>query len=601
MSHMAHTLPPSEFKAALREGKQQMGALEYTMKRVLFLGLLLTIPFGLARAAGSAADSKPDSTAKEVQRSSPAASKTESAPAMITPEQFKALQDALAAQERRIQQLEQQLQQRDQAWQQLQSELQRREATTTAVDTKVSEIQSSSNRQEESYKRLESDIADVRDNVTALAANVKEEQERVSWLQSLVGRARLFGDIRVENLSFFLAGQKPRVRERIRIHMGIEGQLGRDFIAGIGLATGTLADSTSGNAVMTNFFARKTVALHLAYITYNPQNHKWLNLTAGKFAFNWQQTAHTFDGDISPDGFSEKLSFDLNNKYLKNVTLHGLQLIFFENPNVEVGTFGGDSFAAGGQVVLKLQPHERWTITPSYLVLNWRNEGILLNAPAFAGAEAVSGTTSIVCNPVTALNTNPSCAFASRPYLHMTNAYKVISVADNGNVERALLSKFLYSDLILKNTIDTGLKRWPWQVTLEYMDNLRAASNRSHVYMVQTSFGQTRNQNDFLVGYGFVRQEQDSAIASFVDDDQRQPTNIVEHSFFAQYRLRPKVLLAWKLRVGRVLDSSLFAPVPIPGSTNTDALQLRYLAPGVAPGQRDHYRKRMQFDLIYTF
>jgi hypothetical protein len=564
--------------------------------------LLLLLPISLA-ATENPADPQATPPKKPVRRLSTASSRTKSAPATITAEQLKALQDALAAQDRRIQHLEQQLQQRDQAWQQVQSQLQRTEATATEAETKVSEVRSSSSLQQESYQKLQSDISDFRNNVTALTANAKEEQKRVSLLQNLLGRVRLFGDLRVQNVDYFLAGQNPRVRERIRVHFGMESQLGQDFTAGVSLATGKLTDATSGNADLSPFFERKTVGWHLGYITYNPQDHKWLSLTGGKFAFNWQKTSQTFDNDISPEGFSEKFSFDLNDKYLKNLTFNGIQLFFFENSAVSFGTSGVDSFATGGQVLLKLQPHKRWTITPSYLALNWHNQGILLNASAYSGAEPVSGTTSIVCNPVTALNTNPSCSFATVPYAPsgMTNAYKVTSVAANGNVTRAFLSKFLYSDLILENTIDTGLKRWPWRVMLEYEENLRAASNNSHIYQVETSFGQTKNRNDVQIGYTFLRQEQDSALAPFVEDDQRLPTNILEHSLYARWVVRPKVLLNYRLYVGRVLNSSLFAPVAIPGSAKTDALQPGLLAPGVAPGQLDHYRKRMQFDVIYTF
>jgi len=572
------------------------------MRLTRLLLLLFLLPISLIAGDNAAAPqtAPPKNTTR---RSSAVSPKTKSAPAVVSAEQLKALQDALAAQERRIQQLEEQIQQRDQQWRQLQSQLQKTEASAAAADSRLSEMQFSSSRNLEERNSLQSDLDKFKVSVNTLAENAKEEHKRVSSMHTLLGKVRWFGDIRVQNVDYFLAGQNVRVRERIRVRIGMESPLGQDFVAGVGLATGNLGDETSGNAALTNFFQKKTFGLNLGYITYKPEKHKWLTLTGGKFAPHWQRTTQYLDGDIMPEGFSERLSFDINNNVLKNVTLQAMQLFFYENTAVKYGTSGIDSFAAGGQLLVKLKLHKRWTIAPSYTALNWHNENILMNAPAFSGVEVVSGTTGIVCNPVTALNTNPSCSFATLPYAPpgMTNAYKVLSVGSNGNVVRGFLSKFMYSNLMVDSTIDTGRERWPWKMTLEHHMNLRAASNNSHIYQLQTSLGQTKNKNDFLFGYGFLREEQDAAIAAFVEDDQRLPTNIVEHTFFAQWKAAPNVVLAYKLYVGRVLNSALFAPVAIPGSTKTDALQTGFLAPGVLPGQLDHYRKRMQFDLIYTF
>jgi hypothetical protein len=564
---------------------------------VVFLLLLPILPI----AAQSGTNTQ--SATKTKRRSSTASQGARKAPATATADQVKALQDALAAQDRRIQQLEQQLQQRDQATQQVQSQLQRTEAAATEAQAKVAQIQSSSSQQQESFTKLQGDMNDFRTSLSAHAVTTQEEQKRLSALQSLVGRLRLTGDVRVRQEDFFLEGQNARIRQRVRLRLGVDAPLGDDFTAGVAFASGTLADPTSTNDTLTNFFERKVVGWDRGYVTYNPKAHKWLSLTGGKFAFNWQKTNQTFDPDINPEGFSEKISFDIKNNFLKNVTFNGIQMFFFENSNTRFGVDGHDSFAAGGQMLLKVQPHKRWTITPSYTVLNWRNEGILLNAPAFSGAFPVSGTTNIVCNPVTALNTSPSCTFATVPFAPngMTNAYRVTSRASNGNIVRAYLSKFLYSDLIVENKIDTGVKRWPWRVMLEYEENLRAATNNSHMYQVETSFGQTSNKNDVLVGYAFLRQEQDSVIASFGESDQRLPTNVLAHKAYFQYKFRPKVTLGYTIFIGRVLNSRLFAAVPIPGSTSTDALQPGFLAPGVTPGQIDKYLKRMQFDVIYSF
>jgi len=41
------------------------------------------------------------------------------------------------------------------------------------------------------------------------------------------------------------------------------------------------------------------------------------------------------------------------------------------------------------------------------------------------------------------------------------------------------------------------------------------------------SLGQTKNKNDVQIGYAWYREEQGAAISSFVESDQRGPTNVL--------------------------------------------------------------------------
>lgn len=445
-------------------------------------------------------------------------------------------------------------------------------------------------------------------NVNSSAIQDEAEQKRASALAALLGRFRWSGDIRLRQEDFFLVGQQARIRERIRLRFGVEGALGRDFVGGIAVASGTLADPTTTNETLTNFFERKIIGFDRGYITYNPQAHKWLSLTGGKFTPAWQRTYQLFDPDVNPEGFTEKLSFDLKHAVIKNLTLSGMQLLFNENSNVKHGINGGDSFAVGGQVATALQ-FRGLRVNPSYTLLNWRNDDAILNAPAFSGGFAVTGNTNITCAPLSVPagggTVTPNCGFAVGPLAPngLTNAFRIVGVDSRGNLIRQYVSKFLNSDLILDSTVDTGRPRWPWRVLLEYEDNLRAASNASHIYLAQTSLGRTNEKGDLLFGYAFLHQEQDSTISSFVESDQRLPTNVLQHRFYAQAKLQKNVVAAYSLWVGRVLNSSLFAPVPnpfgFPGAF--DNTQAGLLAPNVSPGQVDKYLKRMQFDLIYSF
>ena len=279
--------------------------------------------------------------------------------------------------------------------------------------------------------------------LTNTAVGTQDEQKRMSALEGLVGRFRFNGDVRVRGETFSQDGVADRNRARIRVRFGFDGKLNDDFIAGISLATGSLADPTSTNESLTNFFDRKTIALDRGYITYNPIAHKWIALTGGKFAFTWLRTPMTFDNDINPEGFSEKFSFDLHSPVLKNVTVMAMQLMV----NEASGTT--DTYALGGQASAKLQLGKFWSTTASFSALKFNNIDSLLNASAFAVGQSpgegpgCKGGVQGFPTPTGGAN----CVFAPNNF---TNAATTIGTPH-------FYSQFLYADFMLNNTVQDAL------------------------------------------------------------------------------------------------------------------------------------------------
>jgi hypothetical protein len=470
------------------------------------------------------------------------------------------LREAIAAQQVEIQQLREELRKRDLQFQQLQNSM---EATRAAVESgklALLPVKPSINQQ--------TVAADLQNSAQTSSVPGQPEQKGSSGVEALLGRFRPSGDVRLRYDNAFQAAVPDRHRERIRLRLGVEGRLNEDFTAGMYLASGVISDPTSTNETLSNVFERKNVAWDRGWITFQPRAAKWLQLTGGKFAFTWQRTDQTFDSDLNPEGLSQKLSFDLKNAIVKNISFIGMQLLFHENAR------GADSFAAGGQVSGELNLGKRLTIKPSFTALNWRNQDIILSQPA-----SVTGSGALECTLVAGI---PSCvtplsAFAPNG---MTNA-----LVTAGTSQR-FASQFFYADAIIDATIQTGVERLPLRLLLEYENNLRAASSASHLYLADISLGQLKDRNDLMFGYGFWRQEQDSVIASFAESDQRAPTNVLQHRLFARWQVRKNTTASYTLWVGRTLNSSL---------------QNAVLAPGITPGQVEPYLKRMQFDLIYKF
>lgn len=518
----------------------------------------------------------------------------------VTSEDIRSLKDALAAQQQQIEQLRQDMQNREAALQQAQQQAQRaqqqlQQAQAAAADAqqKAASAQALASQQGDTVTKLSADLTDVKTTLTNTAVGTQEEQKRVSALEGLVGRFRFNGDIRVRGESFFQDAPTfaDRNRARIRVRFGFDGKLNEDFVGGLSLATGSLGDPTSTNTTLSNFFEKHTIGLDRGYITYNPHEAKWISVTGGKFAYTWQRTSVTFDPDLNPEGFSEKFSWDLKSRYIKNVSFVPMQLVYNESSG------GTDSWVYGGQVASKLEAGP-WTATPSFTLMKWNQPDAILQAGAFA-VQATSGGSGIPTP-----GEGPGCAKGGpsiAPCFFAPNGMTNATYFDASG-KAHFRSQFLYADFILNNQIKTGMARLPLNLLLEYEDNLDAADHpldksglvrtdlgsQNKAYLADVSVGQTKNRNDVQIGYAWVRQEQDSVISSFDESDQRAPTNIVQNRFYALWKIRANTVAAFTWWNGRTLNPFLQNAALGPKLTLT-------------AGQTEPRLNRLQFDLIYSF
>ena len=583
-------------------------------------------------------------TAKPRSKKSPA----KAAEPQVTAADVQALRDALAAQQQQIQQLQQSLEQRDKAVQAAQQIAQQAQSAASDAQQKVAVTQASS-ADKDAVAKLSSDLTDVKTTVQNELVSSQDEQKRVSLLEGTLGRFRWTGDVRIRGESFVQQGVADRNRARVRVRFGFDGRLNEDFYGAVALATGSLGDPTTTNETFTNNFDRKTIGLDRGYITYNPVAHRWLSLTGGKFAYLWQHTSVTGDPDLNPEGFNEKLSFDIHRvPGVQNVTFQSMQLLYNEASGTGGIYKGHDSFAVGGQVSARLSAGP-WSATPSLLLENWRYADAILNSSAFAVQATTAGLNG---NPTTTPpggNTGPiqvpgegpgcsnpavtgaggglptvpinvpganGCVAAANG---MTNSTWVDLSKPNAPVWH-FLSNFLYADFILNNQIKTPAAKFPINLILEYEDNLNAADHpfdttarsgctqdpvtlvvtcttsrpavntslgkQSHTYLMDASLGQQKNRGDLQFGYAWLRQEQDAVIATFAESDQRAPTNILQHRIYALWKIRQNTVAGFTWWHGRTLNSNLLNAA---------------LATGVKPGQVEPWLNRLQFDLIYTF
>jgi hypothetical protein len=386
------------------------------------------------------------------------------------------------------------------------------------------------------------------------AGSAKAEEKKLSELEDAVKRFRFAGDIRVRFEPIFQGLTPNRYRARLRARFGVEGGFSEDFAGGFYLATGTVNDDpVSTNTTLTGFSTRKPIGLDRGWVTFQPRHHKWLQLTGGKWAYTWLRTSLTLDPDLNPEGFSERLSFDREGPVVKNVSFVGMQLML----NEAAGSFsppipGNDSYAAGGQASVRLQLGRRLQTTLAGTVLDWRNTDSIIQAIT---ARTLAG------------NRN-------------TNA----TVGSGASI--AYLSKFLYTDFIADTSLQTPWQRYPLRVTLDFVDNPRAANGQGQGFWGELSLGQTKNQNDLQFGYSFGRIEQDAVLAAFNESELRAPTNILQHRAFLLWQVEKNTTASFTGWFGRTLNRNL---------------QNAALPPSLPPGEKDPYLKRLQFDVIYKF
>jgi hypothetical protein len=556
-----------------------------------------------------------DTTTTSGSRAHAVKKKTAPAPAQLEVQQLTELvhaqQQQINQQGQQVDQLRAQLQQLLDATQQANAVAQKAQSSAEQIQNTATQAQQSAAEAQRLADQASSNAGEAKTALSLVRTNAQEEDKRLSALRDILGRFRLSGDVRVRGESYNQSTVPDRNRARIRVRLGLDGQLNQDFLGSVAVATGSLGDPSSTNETLTNVFDRKTIALDRGSITYNPVAHKWLSLTGGKFAYTWQRTSVTFDPDLNPEGFNQKFSFDFSGP-LKNFTAQGIELLYNES------TAGQDSYALGGQISAKFQLGP-WTATPSFLSLKWNRPDAILQASAFATQATTTGVTgatnATTFGPFPTSGEGQGCAkglgFAAyAPCVFAPNGMTNATFVDSKGAAH-FYSGYNYADFILNNQIQTGAKRWPINLLLEFEDNLDAEAHplsskgtiltnlgsQNKEYGADFNLGQTKNKNDLQVGYAWYREEQDAAIASFVESDQRAPTNILQNRFYALWKVRANTVASFSWWHGRTLDTNLENNAALFNNWSTANKSTTI---GSA-GQTEPYLNRLQFDLIYTF
>ncbi len=143
------------------------------MKRTTALALSIL----MSMSAFAADPASPQATSKTTTKRKATSSSSVSA-------EIQQMKDALAAQQRQIEELKQQVSQRDQAIQQTQQQLNQLQSSATAAQAKADEAAAASAKAGEGTATLEKDVTDLKANSTAAALEMQETQKRIAGVES---------------------------------------------------------------------------------------------------------------------------------------------------------------------------------------------------------------------------------------------------------------------------------------------------------------------------------------------------------------------------------------------------------------------------------
>jgi len=138
-----------------------------------------------------------------------------------------------------------------------------------------------------------------------------------AWVQNMTFK----GDLRIRTQYDWDSSNKARLRERLRLRLGVETRPVEKVQIGFGLATGSLGVSGSDvkdkEASSTNhtfeYMNKAPLFVDYAYIQYDP--YEWVTVRGGKVKSQthvWNTSDLIWDGDYNPDGLNTALKTDLS-------------------------------------------------------------------------------------------------------------------------------------------------------------------------------------------------------------------------------------------------------------------------------------------------
>ncbi len=216
------------------------------------------------------------------------------------------------------------------------------------------------------------------------AERPQPKAELPSWLQTM----KFHGDMRLRAESVDNNDRTGREsRGRIRLRAGAAAAVNDTWTVGLGLASGSSADSRSTNQTLTSNFSKKDLYLDYAYAEYKGANG--FSFTGGRMHNPfWTSNDMLWDGDINPEGAAFKLASQQKSGFRPFAA--GAWFALDESASSSQAPF-----LAAGQAGFKWSGADKLDFTAAmtyYDFANVKGRGELANRPSTASSYVKSNT-----------------------------------------------------------------------------------------------------------------------------------------------------------------------------------------------------------------
>jgi putative porin len=521
-------------------------------------------------------------------------------------EQWKALHETLAEQQRQIDELKAVVerlaaanqraatagQQANEAAQRAQSAAD--QAAQVAQTAQSTAATGDKDAQHAEFSAAEAKTAVARDGEKT-SANVQSMMKSFSERIKKVGPFSFSGDFRLRDEPFFggpADASQVRDRMRFRLRVNANAKLSDEFSGGFTLASGDINNPVSVMQTTNQMGTRKPFELDRAFLEYHPHYFKPLTLTGGKITQPWVGTELVWDRDLNPEGLAQTLNFNLESTpVLKRVALVGFELPFAETAGVSLDNKSIVQTAVyGGQLQTEWRLAEWLKFSASTAFYNWH----LADPIAFAVATATVASPDFGLLKLNA-NGNQNSAVTITGTLIATGQ-KIITNSQ-------FSSKFGLLDTIGRFDITTPAEKWPVAILGDFVQNTKACANVGNIlpappntaaetfaqsknatcnphqrrgYWLEARAGKSQTKGDLNFAYARIFVEREAVLGAFNYSEIRQATNVSQHKVEAFYQLENNIQLGFTGFFGR----------PLVTATSTTL---------------ENTLKRLQFDITYKF
>ncbi len=360
------------------------------------------------------------------------------------------------------------------------------------------------------------DLRDETDKNFNSAYSVKSGMP--DWVSSF----KINGDMRGRYEGFYYPDNDlatvDRNRWRYRARLGFTANINDNFEVGLRLSSGEPGtggvggDPISSNTTMTSNGSRKFVYLDLAYGKWTPvQNSIWsASTTVGKMENPFVYSDMVFDGDYTPEGLAEQISWNLCEQHVLKFNLGG----FVIN---ELQGYSTDTYLSGAQIRLDSKWNKKLSTSSGIGVLALNRVQDLQTGDVAAVAPTV-------------LNPTGTPAKSGVPDQNRGNERETILAGPvgakyvvNSTTSTAPIYNFnpitadISTTYLLESfPIYTGA--FPVKVFADYMMN-PAAQQGDQAYQVGVTFGKSGKKGTWDISYRWKYLESNAWYEELVDSD----------------------------------------------------------------------------------